>query len=114
MLELRRVRAFGQRSLPFKMIDDLGGGFAANEGCEFFYTCFRDFMDRSEVAQQARLPFLADAGNRRQFRSEIAELATLAMISDGVAMRLVANHLNQSQYLRVRVEINRLILEALY
>src|SRR5258707_3402657 len=93
----RRIRAFRQRSLAREVFDDLCRGLFADEGREFFHAGFRDFVNRSELTKQASLAFLAHAGNRRQLRSEIAQLAALAMISDGIAVRLVANHLNQAQ-----------------
>src|SRR2546425_8701065 len=66
------------------------------------------------MTQQTSLSFLTDSGNRRQLRSKIAQLAPLAMIGHRVTMRLVANHLNQAQNRRMRIEINRLVLAAFY
>src|SRR2546429_134103 len=60
-----------------------------------------NLVNRSEVAQQSGLALFANAGNCRQLGSEVAQLAPLAMISNRVAMRLVANHLDQAQHLRV-------------
>src|SRR5260370_41831739 len=104
------VRAFSQRSLSREVFDNLCRRLAADEGREFFNAGSCDLLNRTELPQQARLSFLAHAGNRRQFGSEIAQLAALAMISDRVAMCLVADHLNQPQDLRMRIEIDRFIL----
>ena len=71
-------------------------------------------MNRSEVTQQAHLSFLAHARNRGELRSEVAQLAPLAVISDGVAMRLVANHLNQPQNLRMRIQIDRFVFATFH
>src|ERR1700730_4688626 len=108
----RRVRAFSQRALTPKMIDDLCSGLAADEGREFFDRGDRDFLYRTELPQQTSLAFISHAGNCRQFRSEIAQFAALAMISNGVTMSLVADHLNQAKYQRVRIEIDRLVFAS--
>src|SRR2546427_801518 len=94
----RGVGAFGQRTLPREVTDDLTRGFPADKGSEFFNARFGNFVNRSEVTQQSRFSFLAHAGNCGQFGSEVAQLATFAMIGDSVAVRLVADHLNQAKY----------------
>src|SRR5437870_3599577 len=88
---LRRVCTFGQRPLFRKMIDDLSRGFLADKWREFFDTCFRNFVNRSEVTQQSCLALLAHAGNRRELGSEVTQLAPLAVIGHSVAMRLITN-----------------------
>ncbi len=94
------------------MFDDFCRGLFADEGRELFNAGFRDLMNRSELTKQASLAFLSHAGNRRQLRSEVAQFAALAMISDRIAMRFVANHLNQTQDLRVRIEIDGFVFAA--
>src|SRR5207253_4679934 len=65
--DLGRIRPFRQRALPRKMFDDLGCSFSADEGREFFNTRFRNFVNRTEVAQQPGLALFTNAGNGRQF-----------------------------------------------
>src|SRR5205085_7597927 len=91
-----------ERALPCEVRGDLFGGLATDEGREFSDRRLRDARDGAKVAQQTCLAFVADAGDGRQLRSEVAYLAPLAVIGDGGTVRLVADHLNQAQDGRMR------------
>src|SRR6185295_6945239 len=71
-------------------------------------------LNRSNVAQESSLAFVSNPRNRSQLRSKVAQLPPLAMISNCEPMRLIANHLQQTQYQRMRVEIDWLILAAFH
>src|SRR5438046_9079084 len=101
------IRAFCQRPLTREVIDDLRRCLAADERREFVCSGRGNFLDRTELAQQSSLTLVSHTGYCRQLRSEIAQLAPLTMIGDGIAMRLVANHLDQAKNLRVPIEIDR-------
>ena len=92
------AKAIDQRALSRKVIDYLSRRLATYKRREFVDARFRDLMNRSEVTQQAGLPLFTHAGNCRKLRGEVAQLAALAMVGHRVTMRLVANHLNQTQH----------------
>ena len=94
------------------MVDNFSRGLSSNERRQFRNGGLGDSVDRAEVAQQAGLSFLSHSGNRGQLGSEVAQLAALAMISDSVTMRFVANHLNQAKNRRMRIEIDGFVFAA--
>src|SRR6187401_1984268 len=95
------IRSFSQCPLPREVIDNFSRGFGPDKRRQFFHGGDGNLLYRSKMSQQSSLSFGPHAGNRRQFGSEVAQLASLAMISDRVSMRLVANHLNQTQNQRM-------------
>src|SRR5688572_15708484 len=91
----------GKQALSFEVVRDLFRGFLSDKGRQLRNSCTRDSLNRTKVAQESALPLIANARNRREFRREVAQFAALAMVGDRETMRLVADHLQQTQDQRV-------------
>jgi hypothetical protein len=79
------------------MLDDPLGLPLPDEWAEFLEAGLGNPLQAAKVAQQAAFELLAHAGNRRQIRSKVAHCPTLAMVGDGIPVRLIADPLEKTK-----------------
>lgn len=88
------------------------GGFLGDYGGEGVGGGLLYVAEAAEVGEEALAGLGAYAGNVEQLGGAVAHGAALAVVADGEAVALVANHLDEVQHGRAAVEDDGLVLVA--
>ena len=86
--------------------------FSRDDGGEGPHIGLLHVAQTAEVVEQTLRGCGADSGDVEQFRIAVAHGAALAVVADGEAVALVANHLHEMQHGRAAVEDDGLIFVA--
>jgi hypothetical protein len=91
---------------------DLLGGFGGDDGGEALETGGGNAAQAAEVLEEALAGTGADAGDGEELGIAVAHFAAFAMVSDGEAVALVANALDQMQDGGAAIEDDGLVFLA--